>query len=198
LVIDIERLRQSRAAASRVTSPDLVAHTAAVAEQFKPGGDGNSSRPAVVAPDTSAAANGATKRAPAIARMRIFFGKKLPNGKPARSRTAWLLIGSAVVLLLVVGGVALMTKPPLQSDWFATANKIRETSGSVAAAPEVEAATPVESPSPAVTEDGENGTERQTARGGGRDQRKVAQARKAKQPSAIKRAWDKLKKKFPF
>ncbi|HJU54965.1 MAG TPA: protein kinase, partial [Pyrinomonadaceae bacterium] len=34
LVIDIERLRQSRAAASRVTSPDVFAHTAAGAFEF--------------------------------------------------------------------------------------------------------------------------------------------------------------------
>lgn len=197
LVIDIERLRQSRAAASRVTSPDVFAHGTVVANEFRPAGDGNSTRPVPTAPDTSAGATGATKRAPAIARMRIFFGKKLAGEEPSRSGPKWLLIGSAVVLLLIAGLYALTTMT-WQSDSLATANKIKETSGSVAAAPSAAEAQPAESPSPAATPEGENGTGRQTARGGGQGQRKTAQARKPKQPSAIKRALNKIRRKLPF
>lgn len=198
LVIDIERLRQSRAAAARVTSPDVVAHAAVVAEKFEPAGEGNPSRTLPIAPDAPAAAGGATGRAPAIARMRIFFGKKQPGEERPRSRAKWLLIGSAVAVLLVVGGFALTRT--WQSKSLATADKIRETSGSAAAAaPTAGEARPAESPSPSATAGGENGTEQQTARGGNREQRKGARpAQKPKKPSAIKRAWDKVRRKLPF
>jgi serine/threonine protein kinase len=199
LVIDIERLRQSRAAASRVTSPDVVAHGTLVAAESRPAGDGNSSRAAAAAQHTPPAAGGATRRAPAIARMRIFFGKKPPHDEPSRSsRTKWLLLSVAVALLLVAGIFALTRTR--HADSLATADKIRETSGSVAAAPAAEGeAKPAESPSPAANVDVENGTGRQTARGGGREQRKAATpGQKPKKPSAIKRAWDKAKKILPF
>jgi serine/threonine protein kinase len=196
LVIDIERLRQSRAAASRVTSPDVVAHAAAVADDSRPAGDGNPPRAVPAAQHIPAAA---ARRAPAIARMRIFFGKKLPHDEPSRSRTKWLLVSAAVALLLVVGVFALTRTR--RSDSLATADEIRDTAGSVAAAPAADGeATPAESPSPAANADGENGTGRQTAaRGSGREQRKAAPpSQKPKKPSAIKRAWDKAKKILPF
>ena len=200
LVIDIERLRQSRAAASRVTSPDVVAHAAVVADELRPAGDGNRSRAVPVAPNTPVAAGVAPRRSPAIARMRIFFGKKLPGEEPSRSRTKWLLVAAAVALLLVVGVFAL-TRTWWRSDSLATADKIRETSGSVAAtAPAADGeAKPDESPTPAANADEENGTGRQTARAGGREPRKAAApAQKPKKPSAIKRAWDKVRRKLPF
>jgi hypothetical protein len=199
LVIDIERLRQSRAAASRVTSPDVVAHAAVIADESQPAGDGNSSRALPAAQNIPAAAGVAARRAPAIARMRIFFGKKPPHDEPSRSsRTKWLLLSAAVALLLVAGIFALTRTR--HSDSLATADKIRETSGSVAAAPAAEGeAKPAESPSPAADAAGENGTGRQTGRGGGKEQRKApAPGQKPKKPSAIKRAWDKAKKILPF
>src|SRR5215213_7246929 len=136
LIIDIERLRQSRAAASRVTQPDGP----------RPAGGETSSGTAVTAAESQAAETGVEKPSPPISRMRIFFGRMSPGAEPSRSRTGWLLAGAGVALLLVVGVIA------LTSSWFTgrgeTASKISETTGSVAAAPPPVEASPVESPSP--------------------------------------------------
>ena len=196
LVIDIERLRQSRAAASRATQPDVVAHAAMPTNGSRPAGVETATRTAVLATDTEAPEAGATNPAPPISRMRIFFGKKPPGAEPSRPGTRWLLIGSAVALLLAVGVVALTTS------WLSgrgdTASKISETTGSVAAAPSPVDAAPAESPSPAATGDDGTGTEKQAGRAGGRDQRRGRAGQKPKRPSAIKRAWQKFKRKLPF
>jgi hypothetical protein len=196
LVIDIERLRQSRAAASRATQPDVVAHAAVPANGSRPAGVETATGTAVPATDTEAPAAGTPDPAPPISRMRIFFGRKPPGAEPSRPRTRWLLIGSAVALLLAVGVVALTTS------WLSgrgeTASKISETTGSVAAAPSPVEASPAESPSPAATGDDGTGTEKQAGRAGGREQRRARAGQKPKRPSAIKRAWQKFKRKLPF
>jgi eukaryotic-like serine/threonine-protein kinase len=186
LVIDIERLRQSRAAASRVARPD----------ESRPAGGETSSGAAVTATELKAAATGVDSPAPPISRMRIFFGMKPTGAEPSRSRTGWLLAGAGVALVLAVGVVALTTS------WFSgrgeTASKISETTGSVAAAPPPAEAGPVESPSPAANGDDGTGTEKQAGRAGGREPRRGRAAQKPKRPSAIKRAWEKFKRKLPF
>ena len=197
LVIDIERLRQSRAAASRATQPDMggVPPWATTSGQ-RPAGGETASVTAALDTDSQAAENGKPKPAHPISRMRIFFGKKLPGAEPSRTRTRWLLAGSAVALLLVVGVLAWTTS------WFsgrgATASKISETTGSVATAPPPVEASPVESPSPAAAGDDGTGTEKQAGRAGGREQRRARAGQKPKRPSAIKRAWERFKRKLPF
>jgi hypothetical protein len=143
--------------------------------------------------DSFAAPVSTARRAPAISRMRIFFGRKQAvYGR--LSRPVRILLGSAVALLVLVAVFAISRK--WSSDRLATASKISETSGSVAA-PVVEVAKPAETPATAT--ENKEGEAEQTATRGTKEQRRTTRAaQKPKRPSAIKRAWNKFKRKLPF
>jgi serine/threonine protein kinase len=103
LVIDIERLRESRAASIAAQSP--VVTPPLVEAGWQSAGNGNFAPPAGVIPPAAAAPYPvpvfAPQRPPAIARFRIFFGK---NQAGARTRPAhgWLILIAALVVLGVV------------------------------------------------------------------------------------------------
>ncbi|HKR02793.1 MAG TPA: serine/threonine-protein kinase [Pyrinomonadaceae bacterium] len=196
LVIDIERLRQSRAAASvaaPATQPDVVAHSTVI-EDARPTGNGNSSSPGVEA-NGHLASQLERYRPPAIARMRIFFGKKKTELKN-RPRKARAIIILAVGLVVAVGVFAIWMRkssavPPV-------AGTIAETSGSVAA-PLATEAQPGASPAEATEEKTDEAAGQQPTRSAREPRRNTRGGQQPKRPSRIKRAWEKAKRIFnPF
>jgi serine/threonine protein kinase len=190
LVIDIERLRQSRAASAAASQSDVVAHgSTSIIGEASPTDNGNLTQkdfaePLAIAPDNF------PHRAPAIARMRIFFDKKKTDLKN-KPRQARVLIILAVGLVIAVGAFAIFMKRP--ADVSSAAAKISETSGSVAAPLGAEA-QPTETPSN-TNEVKEGDNPQQTTRNTRGQRRGGTRAgQQPRRPSKIKRAWEKAKK----
>jgi serine/threonine protein kinase len=192
LVIDIERLRQSRAAASAATAqPEVVAHSSVV-QGIQPENNGYAAQPPIVypepfVPNVYAVPPAIPHRAPAIARMRIFFGKK-PSLLGWLTRPVRILLISMMILLLLVVSIAVVaTRKPVK---LTMASDVGESLGSLAVKDEEEAVS--------TDEVKESGT-RQT-RSARETRRTTSQRPQPKKPSVIKRGWNKVKKVFknPF
>jgi serine/threonine protein kinase len=191
LVIDIERLRQSRAAASAaVSQPEVIAHSSSqIIEESYPPGNGNAYQQGVASPAAFAPAQ-FRGRAPAIARMRIFFGKK-------QSWLGWLtrpiriLLISTVALLLLV--VAIAVAATRSSGKLATASDVGQTLGSLAVREESDSAAD----SSNAEADKDDKQETRNSRDGRRAGSRPSQQKK---PSKIERVLNKAKRIFknPF
>jgi eukaryotic-like serine/threonine-protein kinase len=185
LVIDIERLRQSRAAATALAAqPNVVAHAGTAAVSVVPAGDGNSSQPPPpVAPQPFAATIIPPHRAPAISRMRIFFGQK-------QTWFSWIT-RPLLILLVVMTTLVLMV---VSIAFVATRQGKIERAGNVGEM--LGGALATSSDSPLVLAE-EQTARRQAARGARRTGRATTPV---KPPSKIKKAWNKVKKIFknPF
>lgn len=189
LVIDIERLRQSRAAESRSASsqPDVVAHGSLLSDSSPAM---KISPPPPVPPFTDSFAVPAQppRHSPDIARMRIFFGRE-------RHWLSWLtrpmriLLISMMALILLVVGIALTATRT--SGKLATASDVGETLSGLAVRQDADS-----SAADNGSKDNRPGTRnnREARRtNGGRQQ-------PPKKPSVLTRAKNKLKKIFknPF
>ena len=92
-MIDIERLRQSRAAASNTAAVQSAVVTQSnVARESNPLSNGDPYQPGAVAPNPYAVPAQLPHRAPGIARMRIFFEKK-------KSWLSWLTRPIRILLI---------------------------------------------------------------------------------------------------
>ena len=188
LVIDIERLRQSRAAASSTAAVQSAVVTQSnVARESSPLGDGHPYQPGAVAPDPFAVPEQLPRGAHGIARMRIFFGQK-------QSWLGWLtrpiriLLISTMALLLVAVAIAVTaTRTPGK---LATANDVGETLSGLAVR---------ENANDSLAEGDGKGTKQGTRNA--KDTRRANSGRQQpKKPSVFGRAKNKLKKIFknPF
>jgi eukaryotic-like serine/threonine-protein kinase len=189
LVIDIERLRQSRAAAIN-TQVQAGSGTDNDASQSSPSSNGNPSQTDLVIPAPVIVPAQFHGSSPVIARMRIFFGKK-------RSWLGWLtrpiriLLISTMALLLLVVAIALTATRT--SGKLATASDVGETLNGLAVNESLDAAAAEGEPK--GTRQGiRNSREARRANSGRQPQ---PQPRK---PSVLSRAKNKLKKIFknPF
>ncbi|MDT4898730.1 MAG: eukaryotic-like serine/threonine-protein kinase [Acidobacteriota bacterium] len=189
LVIDIERLRQSRAAASAAAAqPEVIAHNSNIVEEHRPSGNGNSFQPVMAAPDPDAVPVATPPRAPGVARMRIFFGRKKSWFRLLTRPIRILLISIMALLLLVIAIAVVATRTPGK---LAVASEVGETLGSVALRGEGAGLS--------TDEEKEEEARRET-RGTKETRRTTSRPAQQKKPSVIRRAWDKTKKIFknPF
>jgi serine/threonine-protein kinase len=188
LVIDIERLRQSRAAASATPAhPEVVAHANIPVEDNQPPDNGYSFQPMPVAPYPDAVPVGIPPRAPGIARMRIFFDRKKSWFGFLTRPVRILLITMMALLLLVITIAVAATRT---SGKLAVASEVGETLGSVALRDES-----------GNSSDEEKEEEARRATRNSREARRTnSRPAQPKKPSVIKRAWNKTKKIFknPF
>ncbi|HUQ30696.1 MAG TPA: serine/threonine-protein kinase [Pyrinomonadaceae bacterium] len=193
LVIDIERLRQSRAASiATAAKADVVAHSSNssgnVVEGVNSYAYNSSIQPAAVAvPDAFAVPASLPMRPPAIARMRIFFGQR-------QSWLSWLTRPIRILLIsttaLLLAGVTLAV--------FAT-----RTPGKLSAASDAGAALgslAVKSETGSPTVDAIVNQTRPGTRRAADSHRPVVERAPVKKPSRIKRILNGAKKIFknPF
>lgn len=193
LVIDIERLRQSRAASvATAAQADVVAHSnssggSSTVEEINSLSNSNPVQPMVVVPDAFAVPASLPLRPPAIARMRIFFGQR-------QSWLSWLtrpirilLISTTALLLVVVTLAVFATRTPGK---LSAASDAGAALGSLAVKSET-GSTTVD----AIVNQTKQGTRRAT------DSRRAgAERTPVKKPSRIKRIFNGAKKIFknPF
>ncbi len=192
LVIDIERLRQSRAAASAASmaQPEVIAH-GSVVDVANPADNGYSVQPPIaypepIAPQPYAVPPIMPRHAPAIARMRIFFNKKQSWFKWLTRPIRVLLISTGILLLVVITIAVVATRTPAK---LTTASDVGETLGGLAV--KEEAGTPSGMTNANVGRQTRNSRETRRANN---------QPVQAKKPSVFSRAKKKLKKIFknPF
>lgn len=197
LVIDIERLRQSRAAASAASTaqPEVIAH-GSIVEGVNPADNGYPVQlplvqpplvyPVPSAPHPDAVPMTVPHRAPAIARMRIFFGKKQSWFKWLTRPMRVLLISTTVLLLAVITIAVVATRTPAK---LTTASDAGETLGGLAV--KEEAVGPIGMTNANVPKQTRNSKEPRRAN---------SQRPEPKKPSVLSRAKNKLKKIFknPF
>jgi serine/threonine-protein kinase len=198
LVIDIERLRQSRAAATNpvanpdpTADPDVIAHGGLVGEVRPPDNGYYPQPPAMypepLAPNPYAMPAGISGRPPGVARMRIFFGKK-ESGRSWFTRPMGILLISLVVVALLVTTIAVFaTRPPGKLTVVSDAG---EALGSLA----------VKDEGGTSSTGGAKGSGARQTRGS-RETRRVSNPQsQPKKPSVFGRAKNKLKKIFknPF
>jgi serine/threonine protein kinase len=201
LVIDIERLRQSRAASvATAAQGDVVAHSSnssvsagRVTGEIRPPNIGNAFQtPSALQADTVVNPQGAAARAPVIARMRIFFGQK-------KSWLSWLtrpirilLISTLALLLLVVTIAVFATRG---TGKLSAASDAGATLGSLGVKDETGESSTEEN----AGQPGRQGTRasRESRRAGGAA---ASQRLPEKKPSRIKRILNGAKKIFknPF
>ena len=189
LVIDIERLRQSRAAESRAASaqPEVIAHGSLLGDS-SPSLNVSPYQKGVAIPDAFAAPAQLPRSSPAIARMRIFFGKK-SSWLSWLTRPIRILLISTMALLLLVVAIAL------------TATR---TSGKLAAASDAGETLSGLAVREGVDNSAAEGDEKDNRQGtrNGRETRRANSGRQPapKKPSVLSRAKNKLKKIFknPF
>lgn len=188
LVIDIERLRQSRAAASATSAnqPEVIAH-ASVLDGIKPADNGYAAQPPIVYPEQAALNPYAIppmtpRHAPVIARMRIFFGKKQSWFSWLTRPIRVLLISTAILLLLVITIAVVATRTPAK---LTTASDAGDALGSLA----------IKDEDGGAIEEGNANVPRQT-RNSREPRRTNTQQAPPKKPSGIKRTWNKFKRKI--
>lgn len=189
LVIDIERLRQSRAAGSRAvsTQPEVIAHGSLLGDS-SPALDVNPYQTSVAIPEAFVAPAQIPRSSPAIARMRIFFGKK-SSWLGWLTRPIRILLISTMALLLLVVGIALTaTRTPGK---LAAASDVGETLSSLAVREGADNSA-AEGPGKENRQGTRNSRETRRANSGRQPQ--------PKKPSVLSRAKNKLKKIFknPF
>ena len=195
LVIDIERLRQSRAAAAANAAseaePEVIAHGDFVGEIRPPDNGYSPQQPAMYpepfAPNPYALPTGIPNRPPGVARMRIFFGKKESWYRGLTRPIRIVLISMIVLVLLGATIVVFATRTPGK---LTAASDAGEALGSLAVKDESGASS--------IKEGKRSGT-RQTR--STRETRRVSsQPPQQKKPSRIKRIFNGAKKIFknPF
>ena len=189
LVIDIERLRESRAASLVAVSPTPATPTG---EAMRATGNGNLPTAAV----TSITGNSAgvasrqsvSRRSPSIARFRVFFEKRQQSWLRWLTRPIRILLAVVIILLLAVVTIAYVSTTG--SSKLLAADNASEELSSIA---NFGSRTGVS----LLDQNGSGDRRRQAARAA--DARRAAQARaEAKKPSKIRRAWNKAKKIFSF
>ncbi|HEV7377654.1 MAG TPA: protein kinase [Pyrinomonadaceae bacterium] len=190
LVIDIERLRESRAA-SLAAQASAVEPPAVEAGWQQNAGNGNFAPPVTAGPYVAgvpyAAPVFAPQRPPAIARFRIFFGKN-QAGAGTRSGHFWLI---SMVTLLVLG-VVIAIISTRSSGKIVAASNMNEALNSMAVFGTKEGGTSL------LTEEGRNGASKRQGARGARESRRVVNIRpQPKKPSKIKRIFNKIFKN-PF
>jgi hypothetical protein len=194
-VIDIERLRQSRAAASATASqPEVVAHGSSnVVEEMRPPENINPYQPAFSVPPVPPAPPppvpyampvGMPSQTPAISRMRIFFERKQTWFRWLTRPIRILLISMTALLLVAVTIAVFATRT---SGKLAAASDVGQTLGSLA------------------LKDGDDGSAvdegkgtRQGTRGAREPRRAGGRLPPPKKPSVLTRAKNKIKKIFRF
>jgi serine/threonine-protein kinase len=184
LVIDIERLRESRAAsiaaqASAVAPP-------AVEAGWQSAGNGNFAPPVPVVPPVVGMPYPppvfVPQRRPAIARFRIFFGKN-QAGAGTRSGHGWLI---SMVMLLALG-VVIAIIATRSSGKIVAASNMSEALNSMAVFGTKDSGTSL------MTEEGKNGASRRQGARGARESRRVVSTRpQPKKPSKIRRFFNKI------
>jgi serine/threonine-protein kinase len=189
LVIDIERLRESRAASIAAQSSVVV--PPAVDAGWQNAGNGNFAPPVAAVPSVASVSYPAPvfapPRPPAIARFRIFFGKK-QAGARTRSGHGWLI---SIVTLLVLGSVIAIIATR-SSGKIVAASNMSEALSSMAVFGTKDGGTSL------MTEEGKNaGSKRQGARGAREPRRVVNTQPQPKKPSKINRLFHKIFKN-PF
>jgi serine/threonine-protein kinase len=186
LVIDIERLRESRAAS--LAAQAAVVARPAVEAVWRNEGNGNFAPPVAVAPPVAGVPYVAPlyepRRAPAIARFRVFFEKKQSWFKWLTRPIRILLISMMLLLLLVVSIAYISTR---STGKIVAASNMNEALNSTAVFGTKEGGPSL------ITEEGrEGGSRRQGARGS-RESRRVINTRpQPKKPSKIRRFLDKI------
>jgi len=187
LVIDIERLRESRAAAVAAQAAMPLAEG-----NVQNAGDGNSpaaSPPAIASPN--AASLLAPRHAPVIARFRVFFGKKESWFKWLTRPIRILLISLALLILLAVGIAFISTRP----------SKLVAAQDAGDALNNAAAFGIKDSKGEGLFSDANgNGAQRRASRAAKELSKAAHTQPRPKQPSTIQRLWKKTKKIFknPF
>jgi serine/threonine protein kinase len=190
LVIDIERLRQSRAAANDAAAQPGVAIKGSdgIAPpgvgMIQSSGDGNEFNTGVSAAGAYASQPRFPHRAPAIARMRIFFGAKQSWFKWLTRPIRLVLISTMALVLLAVTIAVLATRP---AGKLAAASDVGETLGGLAIKGEA-GALPAEA--------NKDSAPKPDVRGTDEPRRTSPRRAQPKKSSAIKRGWNKVKKKI--
>jgi hypothetical protein len=179
LVIDIERLRESRAAAHAAQSVGVAAPAAGDFQN----GDGRRFAPPVAHAPYGAPA-GPRRFSPAIARFRVFFGEK-KTWLGWLTRPIRILLVSMLMLMLAVSAIAFFSARPTR---IMAASVAGEGLSNVARFGVIDRAV------------GDEGDGRRQSRGA-KDARRGANPRaRSAGPSRAKRIWNKAKKIFknPF
>ena len=189
LVIDIERLRESRAAS--IAAQASAVEPPAVEAGWQNAGNGNFAPPVAVFPSAAGVPYPAPvfvpQRPPAIARFRIFFGKN-QAGVRTRSGHVWL-ISMATLLVL---GVVIAIIATRSSGKIVAASNMSEALNSMAVFGAKDGGTSL------MTEEGKDAGSRHQGARGARESRRVANTRpQPKKPSKIKRIFNKIFKN-PF
>jgi hypothetical protein len=190
LVIDIERLRESRAAS--LAAQAAVVAPPAVEAGWQSAGNGNFAPPVPVFPPVAGVPYAAPvfvpQRPPAIARFRIFFGK---NQAGTRTRSGYVWLISMVTLLAL--GLVIAYISTRASGKIAAASNISEALSSMAVFGTKDGGTPL------MTEEGKDaGSRRQGARGAKESRRGGAARPQPQKPSKLKRILNKAKNIFHF
>ncbi|MDT4953175.1 MAG: eukaryotic-like serine/threonine-protein kinase [Acidobacteriota bacterium] len=190
LVIDIERLRESRAAsvaaqASAATAPP------AVEGGWQNAGNGNNTSPVAAVPTAGGVSYPTPvfvpQRPPAIARFRVFFEKKQSWFKWLTRPIRILLISMTTLLLLVLSIAFLATR----SDGKILAASNSEALSSLAVFRAKEGGAPL------LIDEGKDGSSRRQGGRGAREPRRAVNIQPPKKESKIKRIFNKIFKN-PF
>jgi serine/threonine-protein kinase len=190
LVIDIERLRESRAAS--IAAQASVVAPPAVEAQWQSAGNGNFAPPVAAFPPVAGvpypAPVFAPQRPPAIARFRIFFGKN-QTGVRTRSAHLWLIS----IVTLVVLGVVVAIIATRSSGKIVAASNMSEALNSMAVFGTKDGGTSL------MTEESKDaGSRRQGTRGAKESRRGVNARPQPQKPSKLKRILNKAKDIFHF
>ena len=184
LVIDIERLRQSRAATKSAAPalPEMIAPSAVIEEIRFPGG-GNTLPPAMIDSDRNVPAVNMPPRPPAVSRVKIFFEAKQSWFRWLTRPIRILLIATTALLLLATTIAVVATR---KSPKLAVATEAGESLGSLALRDDIE---------PAAAGENVSGPRQERRR---TEESRQASSRRPppKKPSAIKRGWNKMKRKI--
>lgn len=182
LVIDIERLRESRAASMATQQP--IGAPLNVQAGFRNTGNGNSAAPIGPDADDRAASGFIPRRSPGIARFRVFFEKKQQSWPKWLKRPLGILLISMAILLLSVATIAYLSMRPSRQLIVVNDSGLALSNVGIAG---MKAAT-----SSTITE-GSDGQGRGRAAS---DSRKTSHSGAPKKPSKIKRIFNRAKKIF--
>jgi serine/threonine protein kinase len=191
LVIDIERLRESRAA-SLAAQASVPAASPAVEEGWRSAGNGNNTAPIAAVPTINGAAYPAPvfapHRSPVIARFRVFFEKKQSWFKWLTRPIRILLISMTTLILLVLSIALLATR---SDGKILAAKNMKEPLSSADVFGAKDGGPPL------LIDEGKDDSRRQGGRGAKEARRAVNPRPQPKKESKIKRIFNKIFKN-PF
>jgi serine/threonine protein kinase len=191
LVIDIERLRESRAA-SLAAQASVPAAPPVIEEGWQNAGNGNNTSPFAAPSTTNPVSYPAPvfipQRPPVIARFRVFFEKKQSWFKWLTRPIRILLISVMTLLLLVVSIALIATR---SNEKIMAAGNMSEALSSTAVFGTKEGGASL------LTDEGRNGGSRRQGGRGTRESRRAVNIPPPKKPSKIKRIFNKIFKN-PF